>query len=92
MMVLIDEVAAVHGQTRTLTRILKCGDVTVRIRVERNFYVMQSFAVFEVLAADRTWTNVTNAPASEWQAGTRSGDLAEVAENLAMRAERILTA
>jgi hypothetical protein len=84
------------GQGYCLTRVYKiCGDV-VRVRIERDAYLRQSFAVAEVLAADRTWTALVTNPASNWHGSTPShaSEVPEVlgflADGLAIRATTIL--
>jgi hypothetical protein len=73
-------------------------NAVIRVRIKRDFYVAQSFAVVEVLAADWTWTDLVNEPAINWhgktsQAGvTTEARLLTMAEDLAKRAEVVLLA
>src|SRR5260370_23579210 len=65
-----DESAGQSGQGYSLTRVYTIGGDVVRCRIERDYYASQSFAVAEVLAADRTWTVLVTHPASAWHGST----------------------
>jgi hypothetical protein len=54
-----------HGYD--LTRICKLDSGhTVRVRVRRNFYKQQSYAVAEVLSTELTWTNLLSESPESW--------------------------
>lgn len=95
---LIDESAAQTGQGYHLTRVYEISGEVVRVRIERDAYPHQSFAVAEVLSADRTWTNLASNPVDTWRGSTpaSTGDvpkaLGSLASDLAIRAATILSA
>jgi hypothetical protein len=80
--------------TRSLTSIYKHGTDLVRVRVVRNCYEYQSFAVAEVMSGDRKWTELTHAPRDQWWAYTANPKctLDVIADDLAARAAKILDA
>jgi len=81
-------------QARGITRIYAHGTDLVRVRVHRDFYKDQSYAVAEVMSSDRKWTDLTHAPREQWWEYTRNPQcgLAVVADDLAKRAAKILDA
>lgn len=73
------------------------ANATVRVRIKRDHYAHQSFAVAEVLTSDRTWTNVLDEPTDHWHdssgvPATSESVLLMVAEQLAERAASVLVA
>lgn len=96
---LVDQATGVTGQGYTLTRVHRIGTDTVRVRVERDSYTRQSFAVAEALSALLTWTELAADPPGNWHHTTpRSagngvevvGALGEIAGALLRRAAAIL--
>ncbi|GAA1309094.1 hypothetical protein [Saccharothrix xinjiangensis] len=54
----------------TLVRFYRRGEHTFRVRIERNSYQRQSFAVAEVLTATREWSPVVDHDPSHWHDST----------------------
>lgn len=63
---LVDESSGTGSQDYTLTQIHKVRGHVVRIRIRRDSYQQQSWAVAEVLAAGLTWTELASAHPSTW--------------------------
>ncbi len=84
----------------SITRIYHCGEHTVRVRIARDFYQIQSHALAEVLTPALTWTVLCEQPAQQFfdrtplhganAAGTEAF-LLQLADDLARRAARILS-
>lgn len=89
-------------QDYSLDVIATTGPDTIRVRIKVDSYVQQSYAVAEVLAADNTWTDLLDEPASDWHLtapsyATRSdavkrATVSELADRLLYRAARAVTA
>lgn len=81
-------------QSQGITRIYSHGPDLVRVRIVRDFYQNQSYAVAEVMSSDRKWTELTHAPREQWWEYTRNPEcgLSVVADDLAKRAGKILNA
>jgi hypothetical protein len=99
----VTEIETTIGRTTNggprITRIYHCGEHTVRVRVARDFYSAQSFALAEVLTPALAWTKVCEQPPEEFHDGIGGGkapgtpteeQLLALAEDLARRACRIL--
>jgi hypothetical protein len=54
----------------TLVRFYRRGEHTFRVRIERDSYERQSFAVAEVLTATREWSRVVDNDPSNWHDDT----------------------
>ena len=102
-MTTMTEVETTIGRTTNdgprITRVYHCGEHTVRVRVARDFYLIQSHAVAEVLTPALTWTPLCEqpperffdrAPAHGLTAATTEAFLVALADELARRAARIL--
>ncbi|WP_412538691.1 hypothetical protein R8Z50_22900 [Longispora sp. K20-0274] len=97
-MTLLDREFATTSQGYKLTRVDKLDEHTVRIRVYRDFYRIQSYAVAEVLTPAKTWTNVASSEPSHWHDTVPSHHSAtlsdvvldDIAEQLLRRAATIL--
>jgi hypothetical protein len=79
-----------------LTRAYHVDGHVLRVRVYRDFYARQSYAVAEILTPQHTWTVVATAPGTQWHHTTPSitpdaSPLTPVADDLLRRASRILT-
>jgi hypothetical protein len=93
---LIDESFGPICQGYELARVHRVGRHTVRIRVRRDFYQAQSFAVAEVLNAALTWTPLAGEPPATWHPWTPArsaaiAPLAPIADTLLDRARAILS-
>lgn len=95
----IDESSSTDQDNTYLTCIYRIDgspqDV-VRVRVRHNFYETQSYAVAEVLNADRKWTDLVSEPTGTWHATTGHCGIplvvmSSVATDLARRARTVLT-
>lgn len=96
----IDQATGTTGQGYTLTRAYQAGNFKIRVRVVRDGYARQSYAVAEVLSALLTWTELATNPASNWHGSTGHAathpdtivaELGGLADELARRAVAILT-
>jgi hypothetical protein len=97
---MVDQVVDTDGQCCELTRVYKIGGDVVRIRVRLDVSdVAKSYAVAEVLTADRKWTDLAEDPADNWFCEAQCADYAPdietglhvVADQLYERAAAILT-
>jgi hypothetical protein len=97
--VIIDETFATTSQAYRLTRVYRINDHTVRVRICRDAYQPQSYAVAEVLTPMLTWTDLVTEPVSNWYETTPSqfvkpaptaSTLHPLAEQLIRRARTIL--
>ncbi len=82
-----------------ITRIYRCGQHTVRVRIARDFYQIQSHALAEVLTQELTWTPLCEQPPEQFfdqsplhgpNAAATEAFLLTLADDLARRAARIL--
>lgn len=94
---IVDDSFGAYDQGYRLARTYRLGGHTVRVRIRRDFYEMQSHAVVEVLTPALTWTPLADEPAATWHAGTPSAatsatPLAALAARLRARAAAILGA
>lgn len=62
----LDEAVGLGSQGYTLVRLLKIGEFKVRLRLERDSHMRQSYAVAEVFNTQLTWTAVLDNPPSNW--------------------------
>ncbi|MGF7234400.1 MAG: hypothetical protein ACQSGP_05505, partial [Frankia sp.] len=82
----------------SLTRVYRIGDDTVRVRIFRDHYPDQSYALADVLRPNREWTNLATNPPSGWHHTTRPAHpndttaFSGLADRLAARAATILAA
>jgi hypothetical protein len=75
----------------TFTATYHCGEHTVQVSVERDFYVRQSLATASVLTPGMTWTVLCHEPPDTWHSTARDQvDLIALANGLLVRACRIL--
>ncbi|MFI7437849.1 hypothetical protein [Micromonospora haikouensis] len=85
-----------HLQGYDLTEIRRTsGGTLLRVRIHRDAYQHQSYALVEVFTPTMTWTALTTEPASAWHAATpcRSAGpapLESLADRLFARADAIL--
>lgn len=88
---LIDETTGTHGQDDIIEQVYQLGTVKVRVRVVRNSYANQSYALAEVLTPALTWTEVAKELSGNWH-GTARDLIARkrLARKLADRAATIL--
>jgi hypothetical protein len=97
-MIELDESAGATENRYHYTRVVQIAGRTVRTRIQRDYYVRQSFAVVEVLANDMTWTHLADDAPGNWHATTptpnptvhAATELSELADQLAHRAAEIL--
>lgn len=102
-MTAITEIDTTIGRTTNdgprLTRVYHVGQHTVRVRIARDFYLAQSYALAEVLTPALAWTVLCEQPPERFfdrapihgpKAGDTEAILLELAEDLARRAARIL--
>ncbi|MET8846007.1 hypothetical protein [Amycolatopsis sp. NPDC004625] len=62
-----DEVTSASPNCYHHTRVVEFAGHTLRARVERGYYITQSFAVAEVLTEQMTWTSLAaDAPGNWW--------------------------
>lgn len=67
----IDNAFSLYHQGYQLTRVSKLGSGhKVRVRVCRDSYLNQSYAVAEVLNADLKWTDLVSEAAESWHPGS----------------------
>jgi hypothetical protein len=93
-----DETAEVTQHDYRYTRVVETAGRVVRVRVRRDNYPHQSFAVAEVLADDMTWTHLAAEAPNNWVHTTprptpmihAATQLGEIAEHLVNRAAEIL--
>jgi hypothetical protein len=88
---LVDESSGSHRSRYTLQRVYRYGPDTVRVCVDRDPYDFQSSAVAEVLNAERRWTVLATAPASDWHDATRTCAPPTIPALLATVADRLIT-
>ncbi|MEU8048441.1 hypothetical protein [Micromonospora haikouensis] len=92
----VERIFGEHRQGYDLTETRRAsGGALLRVRIHRDAYQHQSYAIVEVLTPAMTWTSMTNEPASRWHAGTpyRStgpAPLESLADRLFARADSIL--
>ena len=100
----VAEIETTIGRTTNggprITRLYHCGEHTVRVRVARDFYQAQSFALAEVLTPTLAWTKVCEQPPEQFHDGIGAqgnapsapteAQLLALAEELMRRACRIL--
>ncbi|MFI2663435.1 hypothetical protein [Micromonospora carbonacea] len=85
-----------HRQGYDLTEIRRTsGGILLRVRIHRDAYQHQSYAVVEAFTPAMTWTALTTEPASEWHAATPNrssgpAPLEGLADRLFARADAIL--
>ncbi|SCL17784.1 hypothetical protein [Micromonospora inyonensis] len=94
---LVDRTFGEHRQGYDLTEIRRTHGNLLRVRIHRDAYQHQSYALVEVFTPAMTWTQLANEPPSTWHAGTpyRSTSptpLENLAERLFQRADAILRA
>lgn len=95
-MIIIDETDHTTARSCSLTRIAHHDGHLVRIRVSSEYVMSLAVtAVLEILSAQRTWTQVlTTVAVAEQRGHVRPSmtiqQLAPVADDLLVRAERIL--
>jgi hypothetical protein len=95
-----DEATGATATSYHHTRVVEFAGRTLRARVERDYYINQSFAVAEVLSDQMTWTSLAADAPSNWWHGTPrpSADvhaataLGPLTERLLSRAAEILAA
>jgi hypothetical protein len=98
---LIDETACTEAGSYRLTQTHHLAGHTVRVRVHRDFYPQQSWAVADVLTPALAWTELATSPAQEWQPATYTprttataaaarDTLRPIAEHLTERVHRML--
>jgi hypothetical protein len=93
-----DESAGVTQDDYEYTRVVETAGRIVRVRVRRNYYPHQSYAVAEVLADDMTWTQLAVEPRNNWVHDTprpcpmihAASELGATADHLVHRAAEIL--
>lgn len=82
-----------------ITRIYLSGQHTVRVRIARDFYQIQSYAQAEVLTQELTWTVLCEQPPQQFfdqsplhgpNAAATEAFLLTLADDLARRAAQIL--
>lgn len=95
----IDETTDIATHYYRLTQTQQLDGHTVRVRVHRDFYQDQSWAVADVLTPALTWTEIATAPANDWHPSTPPvrtaatdglACLRPVADHLTERAHRLL--
>lgn len=95
----LDSSPGIYSQGYTLDRLVKIGRTKLRIRIKRDSYDFQSFAVAEVFNATGTWTHLLDSPPSDWHARTPykpasteavAGLLGSIADELTNRAYTFL--
>lgn len=104
-MTIITEIETTVGHTTNngprITRTYQVGEYTVRVRIARDSYITQSYAVAEVLTPALTWTNLCEQPPERFfehapmygpKAAASEGFLLKLADDLARRTARILCA
>lgn len=97
------EIDTVIGRTTNdgpdIARVYHCGQYTVRVRIARDFYLIQSHALAEVLTPQLTWTVLCQQPPQQFfdqtplhgpTAADTEAHLLKIADELAQRAARIL--
>lgn len=94
---LVDRTFGEHRQGYDLTEIRRTDGNLLRVRIHRDAYQHQSYALVEVFTPAMTWNPLATEPASTWHAGTpyRStspAPLEHLAERLFQRADVILRA
>lgn len=102
-MTIIAEIGTSIGRTTNdgpkITRTYRLGQYTVRVRVARDSYMTQSYAVAEVLTPALTWTNLCEQPPENFfehapthgpKAAASQELLLKLADDLARRGARIL--
>lgn len=73
------------------TRVVEFAGRTIRARVERDYYINQSFAVAEVLSDQMTWTSLAaDAPSNWWHDTPRPSADVPAAAALGALTERLL--
>lgn len=98
---LIDETAVTEATWYRLTQTHHLDGHTIRVRVHRDFYLHQSWAVADVLTPALTWTELATAPPADWHPGTHTpritahaaaarDTLQPTAHHLTERAQRLL--
>lgn len=98
---LINESAFTEAACYRLTQTHHLDGYTVRVRVHRDFYLHQSWAIADVLTPDLTWTELATAPPSDWHPGTHTpritahaaaarDTLLLTADHLTQRAQQLL--
>lgn len=98
--ILLDEDIEFGRQSYGLTRVVKVGPNVVRVRVKRDSYEFQSYAVVELLSETREWTELAQSSAASWHRTTSPGrsasqvdprdQLGDLADRLVSRAATIL--
>lgn len=105
---LLEETPGLTRSGYTLTRLVKIGEHKARIRINRDHYQHQSYAVAEVFTPEHTWTLVITSPPSQWHDrmprltndpathdtahDTVRGALGSIADDLTNRTVTLLTA
>lgn len=69
---LLDETAFTEASCYRLTQTHDLDGHVVRVRVHRDFYLHQSWAVADVLTPALTWTELATAPAQDWHPDTHT--------------------
>jgi hypothetical protein len=80
-----------------LTRVHHTDGHVLRVRIHRDFYGFQSYALVEVFTPGLTWTVLAKTPWTDWHEAspmqaTDATPLTPIADRLIERARRILTA
>lgn len=97
----VDVSFTVGSQAIKFAGVYRLATETVRVRIVRDSYRHQSYAVVEVLNAEKTWTDLASWDPQNWYERTpsvytrnpapaRSADFEFIATNLLARAGRIL--
>jgi hypothetical protein len=74
---MVDQLVEADGQRYDVTRVYKIGGDVVRVRVRLDGSdVAKSYAVAEVLASDRQWTDLAEDPADNWFCEAQCADYA----------------
>jgi hypothetical protein len=84
---LIDGTTGTHAGADIVQRIYLVGDAKVRVRVHRDSYARQSWALAEVLTPALTWTEIAVELSGNWHGTDSTG---QVADKLIARAAKIL--
>lgn len=89
---LLDSSTGKEGRDVVLTRLYRHGDDTIRIRIRRNSYSDQSYAMAYLLNAHKEWTELLSEPPASWhdQSYSNTKVLETVATNLSKRAAKVL--
>jgi hypothetical protein len=88
---LVDESGGNLRSRYFLERVYRYGLDTIRVCVNRDPYDFPSSAVVEILNAERRWTVLATAPASDWHDATRTCAPSAIPAHLATVADRLIT-